>query len=64
MTFEKQISYALGSWIQHYVIYDRSVVFSTNKSDRLDITKILLKVSLNSITLTPSSVMCANFQIK
>jgi hypothetical protein len=41
------------------VIYDRSVVFfpgtpvsSTNKSDRHDITVILLTVALNIITLT------------
>ena len=45
--------------IQHYVIkFDMSVVFSgtwdssTNKTDRHDITKILLKVALNTITLT------------
>jgi hypothetical protein len=30
----------------------RSVVFSTNKTDRHDIAKILLKVALNTITLT------------
>jgi hypothetical protein len=38
--------------IQHYVIKfvsDRSVVFSTNKTD--DISQILLKVTLNTITL-------------
>ena len=28
---------------------DRSVVFSTNKTDRNDITEILLKVALNTI---------------
>jgi len=28
-------------------------VSSTNKTDRLDITEILLKVALNTITLTP-----------
>ena len=37
----------------HYVIKsvtcDRSVVFSTNKTDRHDITEILLKVVLNTI---------------
>ena len=38
--------------IQHYVMSvtcDRSVVFSTNKTDCHDITKILLKVLLNTI---------------
>jgi len=38
------------------VTYDRSIIFSgyspTHKTDRQDITKILLKVSLNMITLT------------
>jgi len=39
---------------QHYVIklsvtYDRSVVSSTNKTDRHDITEILFKVALNAI---------------
>ena len=41
--------------IQHYVIKfvnDMSVVFSTNKTDRSDITEILLKVALNILTLT------------
>jgi hypothetical protein len=42
--------------IQYYVISlsvtcDRSVVSSTNKTDRHDITEILLKVALNTITL-------------
>jgi len=41
-------------WIQHYVIKlsvtcDRSVVFSTNKTDCHDKTEILLKVALNTI---------------
>ena len=49
--------------IQHYVIKflsDRSMIFfeysvsSTNKSDPQDITEILLKVALNTTTLTPS----------
>jgi hypothetical protein len=31
---------------------DRSVVFSTNKTHHHDITEILLKVVLNTITLT------------
>jgi hypothetical protein len=31
-------------------------VFSTNKSNRYDITEILLKVALNSITLTPNPI--------
>jgi hypothetical protein len=29
-------------------------VSSTNKTDHLDITEILLKVALNTITLTPT----------
>ena len=40
--------------IEHYVISlsvtsDRSVIFSTNKTDSHDITDILLKVALNTI---------------
>jgi hypothetical protein len=31
------------------VTWDRSVVFSTNKTNRHDITEILLKVALNTI---------------
>jgi len=44
--------------IQHYVIYKLaagvwfSPVSSTNKTDRHDITEILLKVALNTITAT------------
>jgi hypothetical protein len=46
--------------MQHYVINlsapcGRSVVSSTNYTDRQDITKILLKVALNIIPLTPKS---------
>jgi len=37
--------------IQHYVI--KFVVSSTNRTDRHNITDILLKVALNTITLTP-----------
>jgi hypothetical protein len=43
--------------------YDRSVVFSgilvssANKTDRHDITEILLKVTLNTITLTFTLIM-------
>jgi hypothetical protein len=50
--------------IQHYVIkfvsdlqqwfFPGTPVSSTNKADRHDITEILLKVALNTITLTPS----------
>jgi hypothetical protein len=36
--------------IEHYVTYGRPVVFSTNKTDHRDITEILLKVALNTIT--------------
>ena len=51
--------------IQHYVIKFVSdlrqvdsfapgvPVFSSNKTDRHDVTEILLKVALNTITLTP-----------
>ena len=42
-----------GRGVQHYVTCGRSVVFisgsSTNKTDRHDITEILLKVALNTI---------------
>jgi len=39
--------------IQHHVIkFDRSVVFSTNKTDRRYITEILLNVALNTINQT------------
>jgi hypothetical protein len=34
------------------VTYDRSVVFSTNKTDRHDIAEILLKLALNTINQT------------
>jgi hypothetical protein len=44
--------------MKHYVIKivaicDMSVVFSTNKADRHDITEILLKVALNTIIPNP-----------
>jgi hypothetical protein len=39
----------------------RSVVFSTNKTDRQDITCILLKVALNTITLTLTHRMSLYF---
>ena len=50
--------------IQHYVIkfvsgrllYPGIAVSSTNKTDRHDITEILLKVALNTITLIPNPV--------
>jgi len=39
--------------IQHLMIkFDRSVVFSTNKTDRRYITEILLNVALNTINQT------------
>jgi len=53
---------------QHYVIkfvsdlrqlggfFTGTPVSSTNKADRHDITEILLKVVLNTITLTPSQM--------
>ena len=46
--------------IQHYVIKNVSdfspgiQISSTNKSDHHDITEIMLKVALNTITLTPN----------
>ena len=44
-----------GRGVQHYVlkfVSDRSVVLSTNKTDRHDITEILLKVALNTMKQT------------
>jgi hypothetical protein len=46
-----------GRGVQHYVLKfdmtcDRSVIFSTNKTDCHDITEILLKVALNTIKQT------------
>jgi hypothetical protein len=35
--------------------YMYTLVYSTYKTDRHDITEILLKVALNTITLTPTS---------
>jgi len=57
----------LGWCVQHYVIkfsvtYDRSVfstglpVSSTNKTDRHDITEVLLKVALNTIKQKPNQI--------
>ena len=43
-------------WYILSVTCDRSVVFSTNKTDYRDITEILLEVALNTITLTPHYV--------
>jgi hypothetical protein len=42
------------------VTCDKSVVFSTNKTDRQDITEILLKVVLNTINHIPD----LNIEIK
>ena len=39
-------------WLSLSVTCRRSVVFSTHKTDRHDITKILLKVALNTINQT------------
>jgi hypothetical protein len=41
----------------HLITCDRYVVFSTNKNDHHDITEILLKVALNTITLTLSMII-------
>jgi hypothetical protein len=35
-----------------------TLVSSTNKTDRHDITEILLKVALNTITLRPNKINC------
>jgi hypothetical protein len=43
-------------WSSLSVTCDRSVVFSTNKTDHHDITEILLKVALSSVTLISSFV--------
>jgi hypothetical protein len=42
-----------GRWIQKISGQGFIPVSSTNKTDRHDITEILLKVALNTITLTP-----------
>jgi hypothetical protein len=56
-------------WIQHYVIkfvsdlrqvsgfFGLTPVSSTNKTDRHYITEILLKVALNTITLTVDTII-------
>jgi hypothetical protein len=38
------------------VTYGRSVIFTTNESDRHDIAEILLKVALNSISHNPKKL--------
>ena len=40
-----------------------SVVFSNNKSDRHDITEILLKVVLNTINLNPNQIAMYTYHI-
>ena len=37
--------------------WDRSVIHSSNKTDRNNITEILLKVVLNTLTLTPYIIL-------
>ena len=58
--------------IQHYLInlsvtFDRLMVFScsfTNKTDHHDMTEILLKVALNTLTLTKiNKIMTIVFKI-
>jgi hypothetical protein len=44
--------HATGRWFS-----SGALVSSTNKTDRHDITEILLKVALNTINLTPSISM-------
>ena len=55
----KHISPQISHSIQHYLISlsvtcDRLVVSSTDKTDCHDITEILLKVALNTLTLASS----------
>ena len=50
------IKFATGQWF-----YPGTPVSSTNKIDLHDITEILLKVSLNSITLTLTSFFLVYF---
>ena len=45
-------------WYKNSVTCGRSVVSSTNKTNRHDITEILLEVSLNTITLTLHYLFC------
>jgi len=47
-------SWSFGSWIYNYLCYHCrwfSPVSFTNKTDRRNITEILLEVALNTITL-------------
>ena len=46
------------------VTCDRSVVFSTNKTDHHDITEILLKVAVTTITLSPLMYVFASIFIQ
>ena len=46
---------AAGRWLS-----PGTLVSSTNKTDRHDITEILLKVALNTITLTPNPIKVTN----
>ena len=52
--------YLIQHYVKKFVIDFRQVdgtpVSSTNETDRHDITEILLKVALNTITLTPHPV--------
>jgi hypothetical protein len=50
---------ATGQWY-----YPGTLVSSTNKIDLHDITEILLKVSINSITLALTSFFCILYVIK
>jgi hypothetical protein len=47
----------VGSYLLQYI----SLVSSTNKTDRRDIAEILLKVALNTLTLTPLSLSLSLF---
>jgi hypothetical protein len=40
-----------------------TLVSSTNKNDRQDITEILLKVALNTIMITPNSLIIHGYSI-
>ena len=45
------IKFVIDLWQVRWFSPD-TLVFSTNKTDRYDITEILLKVALNTITIT------------
>ena len=50
---------ATGQWFS-----PGTLVSSTNKTDRYDITKILLKVALNTITITFNTIFSTKIKMK